>query len=648
MNRQNTILFLLLYVPLVLFSQERARKWGDIPENDLKMTVYPQDSSASSVVLQDVGKIVLRANTGAVTLFRSRRIKVLDASAFDQGNLMITYRDTKREDELRDLDVQVTAPDGARKKIKSDNIFTEKLRPGRSARKIFIPDLQKGSVIEYRYQMQSNDILDLYDWYFQEDIPIRWSELETVIPEYYDYVILRNISGPFDLEETSQGSDGDGHNCYTNRWGLANIPALKDEPYTTSMDDYLTSIKFQLRTVIVPGKPPKTVISTWKELAKELEELEHFGVQYKKSGNFDHLWTAFSTTLAPDDTPEKKIEKALRFVGANMKWNGVFRYTTTDDLDDAFDSKTGTTADINLALVALLRKAGLNASPLLLSTRSNGQMYPQYPFLSQFNSVVVLVQIGEKASILDATDPFLPVNQLSTPFYHGAAWMVDKNSPDWVDIGAPESTQTWYGKMQLSETGEMAGSFNIQTSGNFASEWRSRLDTTQAAVFLRKNFGSSNLEMKMDSFAFSQMEALDQPLSVKFNCRISEAASVVNDFIYCQPVLDFMVLKSPFKSLTRSFPVEFETPFKAQYILDLVLPAGYTLEELPQPARVNLPENAGKLMFNCSKNANGGVQVILKMNIAKTRFSPEEYGALRQFFEIVVEKTQFQLVLKKA
>jgi hypothetical protein len=109
-----------------------------------------------------------------------------------------------------------------------------------------------------------------------------------------------------------------------------------------------------------------------------------------------------------------------------------------------------------------------------------------------------------------------------------------------------------------------------------------------------------------------------------------------------------MVLKSPFKSLTRSFPVEFETPFKAQYILDLVLPAGYTLEELPQPARVNLPENAGKLMFNCSKNANGGVQVILKMNIAKTRFSPEEYGALRQFFEIVVEKTQFQLVLKKA
>ena len=649
MPRKNTLVVLaFLCFSMPLFSQERAHKWGDIPESDIKMTVYPQDSTASMVVLQDVGKMVVRANTGAVTLYRNRRLKILDASALKEGNLMIHYRANKGADELRDLDIQLITPDGVKKKVKADNVFTEKLQRGWAAKKVFIPGLQKGSIIEYRYQLVSDDIVTLYDWYFQEDVPVRWSEIETTIPEYYDYVILSNLSGAFDLKETSQSSDADGHNTYINRWGLANNPALKEEPYVTSMEDQLSSIKFQLRTLIFPGKPSKTIISTWTELAKELEDDDRFGQQYKKSGNFDQMWEAFSPMLAAGDTPQDKIKKAHHFVAEHISWNGYYRFFTEKDIDDAFVKQTGNSADINLALVALLRKAGLKATPLLLSTRSNGRMYAQYPFHSQFNAVIALVEDGDKVSILDATNPFLPVNQLSNAYYHGAAWMVDKNAPNWVDITAPEASETWYGKIQLKETGEMTGNFSIQTAGNFASKWRSELDSTQAKNFLLKHFGSSDLEMKFDSVSFSKTELLDQPLSVKFNCQLSGAASVVNDFIYCQPVLDFIVMKNPFKSLTRDFPVEFETPFKAQYIVDLVPPSGYTLEELPPPARVNLPDNAGKLSFNCAKNPNGVIQVILRMNIAQTEFGPETYGALRQFFELMVEKTQLQIVLKKA
>lgn len=637
----------LLFVSSLLFSQERARKWGDIPESDLKMTIYPNDSTASAVVLQDVGKIVLRANTGAVTLYRSRRIKILDPSALEKGNLSITYRDRKGEDELRDLDVQVTTPDGIKKKVKSDNVFTEKLQRGWAAKKIFIPDLMKGCVIEYRYQMQSNNYFSLYDWYFQEEIPVRWSEVEATIPEYYDFVFLRNIAGAFDLQESSQGSDPDGHVCYTNKWGVANNPALKLDRFTTSPEDHLTSVKFQLRTVIIPGRAPETVMSTWKELAKDLEDYENFGLQYKKSGNFENLWTAFQPALSADDTPEKKMAKALRFVSANMKWDGNYRFSSYDDLDDAFKKKTGSSADLNLTLVALLRKAGLKVTPLLLSTRSNGRMYPEYPFLTQFNAVMALVQHDEKISLLDATNPYLPVNLLNLEFYRGAAWMVDKDAPEWVDISAPESSQTWYGKLKLEESGEVSGNFTMQITGNFAAKFREDIHEMKPDALLQKNFGSSESGIQFDSIEFAQVEALDQPLSVKFRCTASSAATVVNDFIYCKPVLDFYMLESPFKALERNFPVEFPHPFKAQYVVDLVLPPGYALEELPQAARANLPDNAGKMSFNCSKNANGALQLILKMNLAQTEFSPEQYAALRQFFELVVDKTQLQLVLKK-
>jgi hypothetical protein len=646
MNLQNTLLFtLLIFLPLSLFSQDRTRKWGDIPESDLKMTIYPQDSGATSVVLQDVGKLVLEPD-GTVNLNRVRRIKILDVSALDQGNLMIPYYDTQRAEELRNLDVQVTTPDGVTKKVKSDNVFTQKLSRYWSAKKVFIPDLKKGSVIEYRYDMRSGDYISLYDWYFQDAMPVRWSELQATIPDYFDYIILRNIPHAFDVEEVTAGSQSNNAVSHTTRWGLANLPALIEEPFTTTIYDYRNSIKFQLRTVMFPGHVPEKYVNDWKTLAEKLIDREDFGLQYKKSNQSNDLWKAFSGELVTGDAPEEKAAKALRFIQKNMKWNGEYAVLAKGSLDNAFEKKSGSSAELNLALVALLRKADVNAVPLLLSTRGHGQMYSDYPFQEQFNSVIVLVQNGEKITLLDATQPFLSVNQLSLPHYNGAAWMVDKGTPNWLDIRAPEASQTWYGKMQLNEEGELLGSLQIQTGGNRASEWRAQLDTTKTTEFLQKKLAHRFPDAQLDSIEWLQLTAVDQPLSAKFKCRLPAAATVANDFIYCEPIIDFWLLESPFKSLTRSFPVEFEMPFKSQYVLDLTLPKGYSVEDLPEPARVNLPDNAGKMSFSCSKNATG-VQVILKMNLAKTTFASQEYGALKQFYEIVAEKTKFQLVLKK-
>lgn len=646
MNLQNTFFFtLFITLSFSVFAQDRTQKWGDIPESDLKMTIYPQDSSATSVVLQDVGKLVLEPN-GTVNLNRVRRIKILDVSALDQGNLMIPYYDTQRAEELRNLDVQVTTPEGITKKVKSDNVFTQKLTRYWSAKKIFIPDLKKGSVIEYRYDMRSEDYFSLYDWYFQDAMPVRWSEFQATIPDYFDYIILRNIPHAFDVEEVTAGSQSNNAVSHTTRWGLANLPALKEEPFTTTIYDYRNFIKFQLRTLMFPGNAPEKVMNDWKTLAENLVDREDFGLQYKKSNQSNDLWKAFSGQLAAGDVPEIKAAKALRFIQNNIKWNGNYAVLAKGSLDNAFEKKSGSSAHLNLALVALLRKADVKATPLLLSTRSHGQMYTEYPFLEQFNSMVVLVQDGEKFSILDATNPFLPVNQLSLPHYHGAAWMVDKDAPNWLDISAPEASQTWYGKMQLNEEGELSGTLQIQTGGNKASEWRAQLDTTKTTEFLQKKLAHRFPDAQLDSIEWLQLTAVDQPLSAKFKCRLPGAATVANDFIYCEPIIDFWLLESPFKSLTRSFPVEFEMPFKSQYVLDLALPTGYSVEDLPAPARVNLPENAGKMSFSCTKNATG-VQVILKMNLAKTTFASQEYGALKQFYEIVAEKTKFQLVLKR-
>jgi hypothetical protein len=56
----------------------------------------------------------------------------------------------------------------------------------------------------------------------------------------------------------------------------------------------------------------------------------------------------------------------------------------------AYKDKTGNVAEINLMLTAMLRYAGLNANPVLVSTRSNG--IAMFPNRTAFNYVIAAVE----------------------------------------------------------------------------------------------------------------------------------------------------------------------------------------------------------------------------------------------------------------
>ena len=635
-------LALLVFSPL--FSQNEAEKWGKIPDSDLAMTVYPQDSSAAAVILQDVGSVRLQDIGKYLVIFKQhRRIKVFDVKAFEGGNLMIPYYSKDGLERLTDLDVQLILPNGEKQKVKSDNVFTEKISKYWSAKKVFIPNLQKGCIIEYRFELTSKTVQVLHDWYFQDELPVRWSELSIYIAPYFKYHLLMQVPHKFDVEET-----GKNLNDPDTRYGLRHLPAIREEPFITTLDDYRAHIGFQLATVSFPGEAEQKFMTTWKELAAEMEKWDNFGDQYKRDGKSDDMWKLLRPQLKVGVTSADSIaQQILRFVGNNIKWNGEYRYTMDGSLDDAFNRKTGTSAELNLAVVALLRRAGLDAVPMLVSTRSNGATYDQYPFREQFNSVVAYLRKGADGVTLDATNPYLPVGQLSQPHYNGAGWIVDSDKPVWTKVKPPEAMENWYGQMRLHESGELTGNFAISLGGAISADWRSDLSHTTEQEFLKKNFAHNYPDISFDSIKVLALENYEKPLQVKFQCRVPGAANVVNDFIYCRPVLDYFVDENPFKTLQRSFPVNFPYPVRMTYVVNLELPAGYVVEELPEAARITLPDDAGKISFNCSKTSAQVVQLRLSMNLSKTEFLPEEYAALRKFFDLAAEKTQLQLVLKK-
>lgn len=206
----------------------------------------------------------------------------------------------------------------------------------------------------------------------------------------------------------------------------------------------------------------------------------------------------------------------------------------------------------------------------------------------------------------------------------------------------------WLGELALDESGTTTGKFDIGVTGEAASYWRQKIEeSVNKGDFLKKEFAPNYPETTLDSIAFLNLNDCEKPLLIRFKCRIPNTANAINDFLYVRPVIDFLVQKNPFTSLTRRFPVSFAAPLKSHYVLNLKLPVGYIVEEFPEKARIVLPENGGRIQFSCSKTDNQQVQVILKMNVSKLEFPPEDYGIIRQFFDLAAEKTQLQLVLKK-
>ena len=102
--------------------------------------------------------------------------------------------------------------------------------------------------------------------------------------------------------------------------------------------------------------------------------------------------------------PEEKMKSVFNYVRNNMVWNNMYSMYTTRGVKDAWQTKSGNSGEINLLLINLLKKAGLETYPMLVSERFDGKVDKSYPFMDQFNSVFACVIISNKKYYLDATD----------------------------------------------------------------------------------------------------------------------------------------------------------------------------------------------------------------------------------------------------
>ncbi|HTE29042.1 MAG TPA: transglutaminase domain-containing protein, partial [Chryseolinea sp.] len=488
--------FFAILVSFYSFAQKPPIKFGEIPIEDLQMTKYPKDTSASAVILVDFGtsSLVYNQSSGFSLVFdRMMRIKILSKEGLDWATFTVPLYHEGSGDEkfssLKAATYNLENKEVVQSKLRNDAVFKEKVNANIDYMKFTMPNVKQGSVIEVTYKITSDFLFNFQDWEFQSTIPTRWSEYRAVIPEFYYYERYTQGYIPMTINETKQmpasitlssterstsGWTTASQTSYDKidytenkyRWAVENVPAFKPEPFITTSKDYISKINFELAYKKFPGQAMQPIMGTWDDINKQYSDSPNFGKEVTGNGFLRKVSEEITAGLS---TPEQKISAINNYVKRNIAWNGnSFKFTDTP-LKKVLEDKKGSSAEINLLMASLLDKAGFSVSPVLISTRDHGFIRETVAVSSQFNYVLCLVTVEDKSILLDGTDQYLGTGVLPERCMNGNGFVVSETGYKWFPLRAmTKSRQLYSADLVLNDEGQLKGKLQLDRSGYFA------------------------------------------------------------------------------------------------------------------------------------------------------------------------------------
>ncbi|MEQ9423342.1 MAG: DUF3857 domain-containing protein [Cyclobacteriaceae bacterium] len=666
--------FFLMLLSGAVSAQERSMKFGKVSVKDLQMTEYQLDPEAEAVVLGDIAEARFRYNQerGFQLVFEHHiRIKILKKSGYEQADISIPlYRSDQSAKEvignIKGATYNLENGKMVKDKLSSSAIFEEQASNNWFITKFAMPNVKEGSIIEYTYDVLSDYVQHIREFEFQKSIPVVWSQYTVTTPEYFNYRVIGQGYHPFSSYETKptletftyrwkENSDQQirgttvGHrrqlsNEYESKsteyfWLAENIPAIRKEPFMTTIDDYNNKVGFQLVSTNFPGEGVKNIYNTYNNLSKTLMERGNFGKALERDNFLESIIALFNGLEL-----QQKAVGIYEYLKHELNRDGIHTIFTQNSLKKTLDEKTGSVGDINLLLIAALRQAGMTAYPLILSTRSNGKPHPVYPDLQKLNYVVAFVQIGEKFAFADASVKGLPFGMLPTKCLNGKGWLVDEEVGKWVDLQTDAiDKKVVQNKISISES-TVFMEYEIQNTKYEALDKRKTIvKDGEGALISDSGNNLSGWEL-MDS-QIGATDSIYSPLTERYSIK-EQNGDQFGGLLYIDP---FIIGKAenPFNNDERLFPVDLVSKTERLYLMELEVPDGYIVEELPATSTFKLPNDGGSFSFS-SSNIYGKISIVCKYSIDKVLFAPQEYPYLKEFFNRVVAKQSEQIVLRKS
>ena len=246
---------------------------------------------------------------------------------------------------------------------------------------------------------------------------------------------------------------------------------------------------------------------------------------------------------------------------------------------------------------------------------------------------------------LDATDLHSDVNVLPTQLLvdHARLYSLEHPFENWINLSSPaQSVVLSQITARLTEEGELECTETDTETNQAAYDLSRRYSRSENHYTFVQEYeqraGITISELTVDGLNTAKAR-------MKLNFR--KPVDSGGDFLYICPTIVPFIEKNPFTSQKRQLPVEFSYPYRYRIIVSLMLPEGYTVEELPKSQRLSAC-NEGIACTMQLQQQGALMQCLFEFDLSRIIFPATEYTDLSAFYGFVMDMCNSRIVLKKS
>jgi len=556
---------------------------------------YPEETNA--VVLLDDTRYTV-APDGRAVEHRRRVVKILRPQGRNEAIIHVGFdKDTK----ILSMNVWSIGADGHEYAMK-DKDFAEtgygdddiafaddRFRVARA------PAADPGSVVAYEYEQRSRPFLTEKTWFFQGELPHLSQSFTLELPPGYTYGTVWAHHPPADAADL----EGKGW-----RWEMKDIPGIDLTRVPLSPAPGSLAARMTVHYA-GPGLAAATD-GTWKSVGQWYDALfrERAAASPELAAKAQQLTAGKTDFFDKTEAIAEFVQKQVRYVAIEIGIGGYQPHAA----GDVFRNRYGDCKDKAALVAAMLSAVGIHATAVIVDSE-RGIVNPDAPSIVSNHAItaievakgyssprlhsLVTAQSGRQYLIFDPTSEKTAFGQLESDLQGGYGILIDGADSQIVQLPVLDpglNTIHRTANFRLDSDGVLKGTVTEKRFGDLSEVRRevyAKGDAKQQTEFL-----DHILERDFTAFSATNVKAenvnsLNQELTVSYSLSAERYAKAMGSLLMVRPrVLGDLDLDTDRKP--RTVPINLGETMQATDEYSIELPEGYSVDELPDPVKLDV------------------------------------------------------------
>jgi hypothetical protein len=501
------------------------------------------------------------------------------------------------------------------------------------AKTFTIPDVQVGSIVEYRFSTRWD--VEKYYFVFYPTFIVQHA-LPTLKARYklrpIDEYRLAWVN--FFLPQSMQPKES--RTTHILSMEAERIPALEKEEFAPPEEELRARVEFfYFRSPMF-----NTLDGFWNEEVKNwTKEVEAF------MGKRSVMDAEVSKITAASDLPEMKLRKIydrvqklrnLSYEDEKTEAETKREFDPNNNVEDVLKHGYGRREQLNRLFVALARSAGIDATLYRLTERDDSYFHKEVMNDRQLSAEVAVVNLVGKQFYLSPGVPYCPFGLLPWQTTAASGFAIGKELKI-VQTPPPLSQDTTISRMAkvtLDRDGNLSGTLQVSFTGQAGLELRLRAhdeDNTARKKDIEdlvRGWLITGASIELNGV--NDWESSSLPLVGEFKVSIPGFATRTGKRMLMPRTLFTGSNRNPFTKTGRLYPVHLKYAYRESDEIEVTMPEGLEADTLPAP-RQNSDVHGS---YSVRLESDGSTLKSTRLFEVNSLFVPlEQYNGLRTFYE---------------